>query len=103
MALTSPFDCITDKHALCAQPTLMPTTSGVSAGAATGGAAVLEKVQRPDADIPHMLSLGEEFNRAVRAFHHPTASPLHKSTLKPDCIVQTARYDYHGGCTFDKS
>ena len=26
---------------------------------------MLEKVQRPDADIPHMLSLGEEFNRAV--------------------------------------
>jgi hypothetical protein len=26
---------------------------------------VLEKLQRPDSDIPHMLHLGEEFDRAV--------------------------------------
>ena len=35
---------------------------------------VLEKLERPDSDIPHMLHLGEEFDRAVGVSVAPLAS-----------------------------
>ena len=49
-----------------------------NSGASSGGAIVLEKLQRPDAELPHMLHLGEEFDRAVRA---PGCVPSQRSQL----------------------
>lgn len=39
---------------------------------------MLEKLQRPDAELPHMLHLGEEFDRAVWA---PGCVPSQRSQL----------------------
>ena len=47
----------------------------VFSGASSGGAIVLEKLQRPDAELPHMLHLGEEFDRAVWVAGHLLSPP----------------------------